>query len=486
MVEDELEIVEVLLAEDAGKPLCLIAIGIVIAETREVVGHVEEHLRLDFHRLDVAHIEEPIAVGASLVGLEQFLVHQHWSRGGEPKIVVGRAEITEVIIDAASSLAKAFVGVAHTLHIAVVVVRPDEGDVIGHTKACIVDVEGLLIRYEDLWNGCSLLSFIFFEYFALTGKNLFEGACTVAWIGAALHSLVVKSAHTHGVDVVVLCSFANAVVELAQNGLAVGLVVPFAIALLVPFEEGGVVEEQGFAMAGGDHDAPLVGHHLALGMTVEGTGDAVHGRCQHIALEAKDEFADAVVGLGSDVAQLLLVVARSPGEEAPVLVVDEKAAIADGGRRAEEVLDIVADGDLGIEHRNVGKPVPGAHANLFADVEHAVGKATGIRAGDAKVVASCLDGKALPCPTQGLGAACSISGSGKEDVLSLGFAGGYSGTNASDTLDVVGQRLRHLTDKGRILGVIHNRGLCEVDGPGDWGEGKEEDGKEEVTMGHWV
>ena len=119
-------------------------------------------------------------------------------------------------------------------------------------------------------------------------------------------------------------------------------------------------------------------------------------------------------------------------------------------------------------------------------MEYAIGKATGIRTSDAEVGATCLDGKAFPCPTQGFWAACSISGGGKEDVLALGFAGGYSGTNASDTLDVVGKGLRHLTDKGRILGVIHNRGLCEVDGPGDWGEGKEEDGKEEVTEGHWV
>ena len=119
-------------------------------------------------------------------------------------------------------------------------------------------------------------------------------------------------------------------------------------------------------------------------------------------------------------------------------------------------------------------------------MEYAIGKATGIRTSDAEVGATCLDGKAFPSPTQGFWAACSIFRGSEEDVLALGFTGGYSGTNASDTFDVVGKGLRHLTDEGCILGVIHNRGLCKVDGPGNRGEGEEEDGKEEVTEGHWV
>ena len=150
-----------LLAEHVGQPLGLIAVGIVVTERREVVGHIHEHLSLYLHRFDVADVEQPVTVGSSAVGLQQLLVHQHGGGGGEPQIVVGHAAIAQVVVHAAAAASLLLGRIAHALHIAVVVVGPDERDVIRHKQSCIIDVECLLVRHEDLWQLRNLLLFMF-------------------------------------------------------------------------------------------------------------------------------------------------------------------------------------------------------------------------------------------------------------------------------------------------------------------------------------
>ena len=331
MVEDILERRQVLLSEHVGQPLGLIGVGVVVAERGEVVCHVEKHLRLHLHGFDVAHVEQPVAVGSCGIGLQQFLIHQHGRGGGNPQVVVWHAAIADVVVNTAAAAAPPFLLVAHPLHVAIVVVGPHKGDVLWHPQAGIVDVERLLVRHENLRYLRFLLVLVFREDGALLSEDLLQGTGAVLGVGAAPHGFVVQAAHAHGVYVVVFGGLADAVVEFPEDGLAVGLVVPLAFTLPVPFRRGGVVEEQGLAVAGGDHDAPLVGHDLALGMAVEGSRAGVHGRRHHVALQTQNQFADAVVGLGANVAQVLLEGPSRPRLQAPVLVVDEEAAIFHGG-----------------------------------------------------------------------------------------------------------------------------------------------------------
>ena len=78
-----------LLAEHLRQPLCLTGVCILVTERTEIIGHIKELLHLDFHRFDVAHVQQPVAVGTGGIGLQQFLIHQHRGCGSNPKVVVG-------------------------------------------------------------------------------------------------------------------------------------------------------------------------------------------------------------------------------------------------------------------------------------------------------------------------------------------------------------------------------------------------------------
>ena len=82
-------------------------------------------------------------------------------------------------------------------------------------------------------------------------------------------------------------------------------------------------------MGCGYDDTILVGSDLAPGMRIEGSCAAVHRRGEHIASEAEYQLANLFIGLRADVAQFLLEIVCGPRLQAPVLVVDEDAPVAD-------------------------------------------------------------------------------------------------------------------------------------------------------------
>ena len=139
-----------MITKEAGEEVGLMAVGGVEVEGVDIPGHVHEGLDAEFHGFDVAHVEQPVTVCPVVVGLLQFLVHQHRRRCVEPQIVMRSPKITQVVIDACPTLALLLFGIRHTLHIAVVVIDPDDGDIIGHLKAVLIDIHGLLIGHEDL------------------------------------------------------------------------------------------------------------------------------------------------------------------------------------------------------------------------------------------------------------------------------------------------------------------------------------------------
>ena len=187
-----------------------------------------------------------------------------------------RTKIAQVIVDTRTALALVFCSVRHTFHIAVVVVGPYDGDVVWHPQAGIVDVERFLVGHEYLRLFLGLGLLVFLEYLTLLLEYFLQRTGTVYWVGAALHGLVVQTAHTHCIDVVVLGSLTDAIVEFLQDGGAVGLVVPFTVARFSPFRWGGIVEEQRLTVARGNHDAPFGGYPLTLGMAVERSRTRVH------------------------------------------------------------------------------------------------------------------------------------------------------------------------------------------------------------------
>ena len=119
---------------------------------------------------------------------------------------------------------------------------------------------------------------------ALVFEHLFYQRHALLHRQIALQTGIVDTSHGSGVDVLILRCLGETVVPLLIDGLAVGLVVPVAVALFVPLALVGIVQQKRFAVGGGDDDAEGVADYLALRMRIEGSCTGVHGRCQHICL----------------------------------------------------------------------------------------------------------------------------------------------------------------------------------------------------------
>ena len=276
-----------------------------------------------------------------------------------------------------------------------------------------------------------------------------------------------QTTHTHRIDIFVLSGLTNAVIEFLQDGRTVGLIVPFAVTRLVPFRRGCIVEEQRFAVTGGNHDAPLVGHLLTLGMRIKGACAGMHGRGKHIALQSENQFADAVVGLGTDIAQLLFKCLRYPCLQSPVLIIDENATILHAGRRTDVVLRIFIDMLVGFIYRNIGKPVPRTDTYCLTHMQHAVGQTPCIRAGNNDVTISRVDGIALPCASQ-FAVTASLHHRTNGDHGSTDLPGTYPRSCARDTPNVIRQHLRHLLHQRCVTFMINNRCLSQIHGRSLW------------------
>ena len=245
----------------------------------------------------------------------------------------------------------------------------------------------------------------------------------------------------------------DAVVEFLQDSGAVGLVVPLPVALFVPLRGRGIIEQQWLTMAGGNHDAPLVGHLLTLRMTVESTCTGVHGWGEHIAFQTENQFTDTVVCLRAYVTQLLLISLRCPRLQAPVLVVDEDAAIFDGGRLTDVVLRIVEDTLITFIDGNIGKPVPRTDTYRLTDVKHAVSQTSGIRAGDVEIAILRINGITLP-RTFEFAVTASKSCRSKGDSGAHSLAGANLRPCTRHPLDVIGQHLCHVFHQWRITIIV--------------------------------
>ena len=229
-------------SENRRQPFRLIRIDILYIECRHIPRQIEERLHAQFHRLDVTDIEQPVAVCSRLVCLHQLLVHKNGRCGVYPKIVVRCAEITEMIIYSATAFSVSLSLIAHALHVSVVVVRPYNRDVLGDIKSSIIDVECLFVRYKNLRNVRDILLFIFCEDFPLVLEHLLECPGPDSRVGGSFHCLVVESTHSHRVDIVVLRSLPNSVVEFVIDRLLIRQVVPFAVPFFCPFRRSCVVE----------------------------------------------------------------------------------------------------------------------------------------------------------------------------------------------------------------------------------------------------
>ena len=125
------EQVEILPAQQAAHPLCAVIRGAPEIERVDIPSHRQKEVDRELARLDVAGVQQPYAVGRRIVGLAQLFIHQRRRGGVHPQVVVRTAQIGRVVVDTRTSGALLFRGTAQALHVAVIVVGPDDRHVVG-------------------------------------------------------------------------------------------------------------------------------------------------------------------------------------------------------------------------------------------------------------------------------------------------------------------------------------------------------------------
>jgi hypothetical protein len=116
-----------------------------LRHARLVGGELHKVINVDLRGLEVAYVEDPVLARVVVVGLGHLFADERGRRGREPEVVVRRAPVGDVVVDAGAAGAGLFGRARQLADVAVVVVGPAERDVVGDLHADAVEIEALLI-----------------------------------------------------------------------------------------------------------------------------------------------------------------------------------------------------------------------------------------------------------------------------------------------------------------------------------------------------
>ena len=292
----------------------------------DVPRHVKEQLQVVGGHLGVVDVGNPQPSGVMVVGRAHLVIDKAGLRGGQPEVVVGPSPVRQVVVDAGTALPLLLLRVRQARHVAVVVVAPHQHDVVRHAQAALHDFQYLFIGYKDLGHALHVLAIVFAYQLALVVDDLLQSAELLFAGLDALHRTVVNAAHADGEELLGAAHLLQSLGPVLPDLLAVGHVVIGTAHVAVPL--GHVVAQQRFAMAAANEDAAGVGHLLVAPDGEEARRTLVHGRPEGIGAKPQQQLENGLVGLGAyDTLAGPLVVFLCPAAQAPVLVVDEDAAI---------------------------------------------------------------------------------------------------------------------------------------------------------------
>ena len=151
-------------------------------------------------------------------------------------------------------------------------------------------------------------------------------------------------------------------------------------------------------MAGAEHDVVLAGNGQVGLIGPKCFGTEVHGGPQSVGTQTQQQFHHAGIGIGADVVVLFVDTFGGPRLQAPVLIVDEDAAILHRGFPRHHLVATHVESLLpGGCH--VGPPDIGRHPHLPGKFKKAVCRSARGRADYSKGVhtRNPLEGKDFPC-----------------------------------------------------------------------------------------
>ena len=196
-----------LLRRLCAKSLCRPVLDIVVCFCRfpavDVPGQVHHERYLLLGRLDVADVEDPYLPCTVGVGLGEFCAEERRRQRTEPDPTGGVAVVGEVVVDAGAAFPFLLFGVGQVSAVAVLVIAPEQGDVVGHLQAVVVGVEHLLIGTEHLRNLLDRFLDIPSQHVALVIDGLLHQSDALLGGVGTFHRIVVDAAQTEGVGVLV-------------------------------------------------------------------------------------------------------------------------------------------------------------------------------------------------------------------------------------------------------------------------------------------
>ena len=306
-------------AEHTGEEMLRVVGHVLLGVCLRVPGHIHEELNGILHRLEVAHIENPHALDAVIIGQRQLLEHLLCLRHIQPLGVARCTHIVHMVVDAPATRVLAFLLIdRHPANVAPVVVAHQHDHIVGHTEARIVVVLHLLIEGPHLRGLVGRFARHLFDYLPLVLHN----ALHQLRVGRLAHRLVTVAAHTYGHHILGALHALDALAEELVQTLLIGLIVPrpplpavAGILLMVACHR--------LMMTGAHHHSHAVGQFAVL-RVVGIERPSPHGGPHHISLQAQDQLKDLLVE-----AMVAIVGAEGvlhPRGETGRLIVEEDAA----------------------------------------------------------------------------------------------------------------------------------------------------------------
>ena len=349
------------------------------------------HDEVDGHLLglQVAHVDDPDAVDARLIG-EVELLAQFGNGGGVHPSVVPRATVhVDMVVEAKSSLAFALEVASDATDVAPVVVAKQQGHVVGHREASIV----VTLHFGE--DGPQL------RHSILTPIHLLDdGTLTLHHLGQGLHVVLVialshrhiaVASHTDGDKIVVVLVALHALEEKLIHSLLVRGIIPRSH-LLLPLQVFAMRPHHRLMMRSAHHNAVLIGQTWAFGVIL------IEGRCPHgwpqvVGLQAQEQLKHVGIHLGVHASEVF----RCPSAKRGPFVVDEDATILHFGRWLHKAsirpIHLVL-----MLHRHICPPVPGRHTYSLAYLVDAVDGASLVASSHHQTTVHHIDNERLPLP----------------------------------------------------------------------------------------
>ena len=190
-----------------------------------------------------------------------------------------------VIIDAVSTFAGLFFRRREVTDIAIIIITPDQRDIIGHLQSGIINVEYFLVRYESLRNGGDIFIHILFQQTTLVFKHAFQHSFLFYNSLGSLHLPVVHTTHTQSIDIFLSRHFFHTVFPEFVNGGTVIHIVIIALSPSSPFA--GSTTHHRFAMGRTDKNTEFGSYFPITFCQEKGQGTLVHGRPISISPQAE-------------------------------------------------------------------------------------------------------------------------------------------------------------------------------------------------------